>query len=252
MLLAGDAVHIHTPAGGQGMNTRDHRRPQPGLEAGPGRLRPRPRAVAGHLWARTAAGRSAGAGPDARPGPVREPDQPGAAGAAGRHRPGSVPGGPDPPGARCAAGLRSTSATRPAAAPFPAGSPAGPGSGSDSPTWRYEHRTGAETGSLPSCVADVHVIVVTGADPASPTASPALQPYRDLFEVVTRGPGDARASRAWSVVLVRPDGYVAAYSRPDQLETVVSFCGGCPAEPRPADPAGGRSGQPGPAHVTIQ
>lgn len=96
-------------------------------------------------------------------------------------------------------------------------------------------------------------MVVTGADPASLAASPALQPYRDLFEVVTRGPGDARASRAWSVVLVRPDGYVAAYGRPDRLETVVGYLrrlSGGTATGRPGGPAA--SGQPGPAHVTIQ
>ncbi|MGO8889842.1 MAG: hypothetical protein ACLP8X_20950 [Streptosporangiaceae bacterium] len=58
-----------------------------------------------------------------------------------------------------------------------------------------------------------HVMVLTGADPDSEPASPRPDAYQDLFEVVTRGPGDARAfrrSRAGSVFLVRPDGHIAA------------------------------------------
>jgi hypothetical protein len=88
-----------------------------------------------------------------------------------------------------------------------------------------------------------HVMVVTGADPDSALASPALKPYRDLFEAVTRGPGDARAfrsSRAGSVFLVRPDGYIAARGRPDRLQTVWATCRSCPAKPRSAAPAGRR------------
>ena len=71
-----------------------------------------------------------------------------------------------------------------------------------------------------------HVMIVTGADPDSVLASPALQPYRDLFEVITRGSGDARAfrgGRAASVFLVRPDGYIAARGRPDRLEMVLGY-----------------------------
>ncbi len=70
-----------------------------------------------------------------------------------------------------------------------------------------------------------HVMVVTGADPDSVLASPALQPYWDLFEVITRS-GDARAfrgGRAGSVFLVRPDGYLAARGRPDRLEMVLGY-----------------------------
>jgi 2-polyprenyl-6-methoxyphenol hydroxylase-like FAD-dependent oxidoreductase len=71
-----------------------------------------------------------------------------------------------------------------------------------------------------------HVIVVTGADPDSALASPALDPYRGLFEAVARGPGDARVFRgghAGSVFLVRPDGYIAARGRPDRLERVLGY-----------------------------
>jgi 2-polyprenyl-6-methoxyphenol hydroxylase-like FAD-dependent oxidoreductase len=84
-----------------------------------------------------------------------------------------------------------------------------------------------------------HVMVVTGADPARVLASPALQPHRDLLEAVTRGPGDAytfRRSRAASVVLVRPDGYIAARGTPDRLDTVLSYLQKLSGKPRPADP----------------
>ena len=71
-----------------------------------------------------------------------------------------------------------------------------------------------------------HVMVVTGADPGGTLGRPALEPYRDLFEVVTRGPGDARAfrgGRGGLVFLVRPDGYIAARGRPDRLDTVLGY-----------------------------
>ncbi len=71
-----------------------------------------------------------------------------------------------------------------------------------------------------------HVIVVTGADPDRALASPALTPYRDLFEVVTCRSGHAhtlRSTRAGSVLLVRPDGYLAARARPDKPETVLGY-----------------------------
>jgi 2-polyprenyl-6-methoxyphenol hydroxylase-like FAD-dependent oxidoreductase len=71
-----------------------------------------------------------------------------------------------------------------------------------------------------------HVIVVTGAAPDSALADPALEPYRDLVEVVTRGSPDARAfrsTRAGSVFLVRPDGYLAARARPDKPQTVLGY-----------------------------
>jgi hypothetical protein len=71
-----------------------------------------------------------------------------------------------------------------------------------------------------------HVIVVTGADPDNALASPALEPYRDLFEVVTCGSADARVfrgTRAGSVFLVRPDGYLAARARPDKPQIVLGY-----------------------------
>ncbi|MGO8895730.1 MAG: hypothetical protein ACLQB1_39430, partial [Streptosporangiaceae bacterium] len=65
-------------------------------------------------------------------------------------------------------------------------------------------------------------MIVTGADPDSVLGGPALESYRDLFEIVTRSPSDARAfrgGRGGLVFLVRPDGYIAARGRPDRLET---------------------------------
>jgi hypothetical protein len=100
-----------------------------------------------------------------------------------------------------------------------------------------------------------HVIVVTGADPDHTLANPALEPYRDLFEVVA-GAGDARAfrnGRAGSVVLIRPDGYVAARGRPDRLEAVLSYLGELSGETeisRPGRPTA--PGDPDPAPATVQ
>ena len=67
-----------------------------------------------------------------------------------------------------------------------------------------------------------HVMVVTGVGPDSAAASTALQPYRELLEVVTSCPGLPR-SRAGSVVLIRPDGYIAARGTLDKLETVLDY-----------------------------
>ena len=91
-----------------------------------------------------------------------------------------------------------------------------------------------------------HVLVVTGADPADALAGPALGAYRDLFEVVTAGPSDGRAfrgRRAGSVVLIRPDGYVAACGRPDRMQTVLGYLrdlsgAGEVSRPGPPVPAG--------------
>jgi 2-polyprenyl-6-methoxyphenol hydroxylase-like FAD-dependent oxidoreductase len=101
-----------------------------------------------------------------------------------------------------------------------------------------------------------HVMVVTGTDPADALADPALQPYRDLFEVVTRGPGNARAvdgSRARAVYLIRPDGYVAARGRPDGLQTVLGYLRGLSGGTGTGEP--GRpaaSGEPGPATAVVR
>ena len=101
-----------------------------------------------------------------------------------------------------------------------------------------------------------HVMVVTGADSDTAPASPALTPYRDLFEVVTRGPQDARTShrsRAGSVFLVRPDGYVAARGRPDRLATVLEYLQQLSSQTRTSGPSQPHaSDKPGPALATIR
>jgi 2-polyprenyl-6-methoxyphenol hydroxylase-like FAD-dependent oxidoreductase len=71
-----------------------------------------------------------------------------------------------------------------------------------------------------------HVVVITGVDRHRPLATSALDPYRGLFEVVTCGSEDAHAFRkagAGSVFLVRPDGYLAARARLDKPETVLGY-----------------------------
>ena len=98
-------------------------------------------------------------------------------------------------------------------------------------------------------------MIVTGADPDSALAGPALIPCRDLFEVVTRGSGDGRAfrsGRAGAVFLVRPDGYLAARARPDKLQTVLGYLQELRPNPdQPARPPAA-SRQPDPAPATIE
>jgi 2-polyprenyl-6-methoxyphenol hydroxylase-like FAD-dependent oxidoreductase len=74
-----------------------------------------------------------------------------------------------------------------------------------------------------------HVLVVPAADVASVLREPGLQPYRSDLCIVTGG--TRLASRILNdgtgpVVLVRPDGYVAARGRPGKLEPVTSYLRG--------------------------
>jgi hypothetical protein len=61
--------------------------------------------------------------------------------------------------------------------------------------------------------------------PRGALASPALTLYRDLLEVVTRRTGahTFSRSRAGSIVLIRPDGYIAARGTPDRLDAVPGY-----------------------------
>ena len=70
-----------------------------------------------------------------------------------------------------------------------------------------------------------HVLVVTGADPADALAGPALEPYRDLFEVVTAVPGRARLPRRpRRVRCPGPAGRIRRrLRRPDRMETVLGY-----------------------------
>ena len=67
-----------------------------------------------------------------------------------------------------------------------------------------------------------HVMVVIGGGPDGAAPSTQLNPYRELLEVVTSCHGPRRG-RAGSVILVRPDGYIAACGTLDKLETVLDY-----------------------------
>jgi 2-polyprenyl-6-methoxyphenol hydroxylase-like FAD-dependent oxidoreductase len=101
-----------------------------------------------------------------------------------------------------------------------------------------------------------HVMVITGADSACTPAHPALEPYRDLLEVVTRGPGDAHTfshSRTGSVVLIRPDGYIAACGTPGGLEPVLGYLQELSRRTEISQPGQATaSGKPGPTLAAIR
>ena len=151
VLLAGDAVHIHTPAGGQGMNTgitdahnlgwklalvADGRAPDRLLDTYGAEREP----VAGQVLALTHALVRVGTMTHPVKRALRDITVPAAFGI-GRST-----------GARSAAGPRSTWPTRPAASPRPAAAAAGPGPGSESRTSRCSRPRGP-AGSSPSCAA---------------------------------------------------------------------------------------------------
>jgi 2-polyprenyl-6-methoxyphenol hydroxylase-like FAD-dependent oxidoreductase len=73
-----------------------------------------------------------------------------------------------------------------------------------------------------------HVLLVSGPDPAGMAASPALRPYGDVLAIVG-GDFDGRRltlrGRAGRVHLVRPDGHIAARGRLDQMAAVLDYLG---------------------------
>jgi 2-polyprenyl-6-methoxyphenol hydroxylase-like FAD-dependent oxidoreductase len=249
VLLAGDAVHIHTPAGGQGMNTGITDAHNLGwklalVAAGraPGQLldtygrerEPVAAQVLGltHMLVRFGTMR--------RPVPqaLRDAIVPAA------FRVGPVHRRAVRRWTQVNVGYPASSLTRP-----------GRGRGRPRPGERapdIEVRTREGTTRLFSVLRrGRHVMIVTGADPAGLPCRPALRPYRDLLEVVTGGPRDGHAGRgrrAGSVVLIRPDGYIAARGRPDRMEAVLGYLRdlsgtgeiGRPAPPAPPVPASAR------------
>ena len=71
-----------------------------------------------------------------------------------------------------------------------------------------------------------HVLLVPAAGAASVLSDPGLQPYRSGLDVVTNDAGQTRGIRndgAGPVVLVRPDGYVAARGRPGSMHSVTGY-----------------------------
>jgi 2-polyprenyl-6-methoxyphenol hydroxylase-like FAD-dependent oxidoreductase len=79
-----------------------------------------------------------------------------------------------------------------------------------------------------------HVLIMAGGDALTSPASPALDAYGDLVEVVTSAPEQARVpSGAVPVCLVRPDGHVAVQTRLKTLGPVLEYL----ADLRGATPA---------------
>jgi 2-polyprenyl-6-methoxyphenol hydroxylase-like FAD-dependent oxidoreductase len=80
-----------------------------------------------------------------------------------------------------------------------------------------------------------HVLLVPAAHAASVLSDSALRPYRTDLDVITGGPGPHD-----DVVLVRPDGHVAARGRPGNMEAVSGYLRDLLSEPA-GDPASSSS-----------
>ncbi len=71
-----------------------------------------------------------------------------------------------------------------------------------------------------------HVLVVPATDPARLLAGSGLRPYRRDLEIVTATPRQSailRRQGAAPVILIRPDGYVAALGSPASLHAVTGY-----------------------------
>jgi hypothetical protein len=79
------------------------------------------------------------------------------------------------------------------------------------------------------------VLVVPAARAASVLSDPGLRPYRRDLDVVTGDdashPSRIRNDGTGPVVLVRPDGYVAARGRPGSMHSVTGYLRGLFSEP---------------------
>ena len=224
VLLAGDAVHIHTPAGGQGMNTgimdahnlgwklalvASGRATDTLLDSYGAERRP----VADEVLKLTHA--------LVRHGTMSHPVKRG-------FRDIVVPalGRTTVIQRRTARRLSQVYVTYP---PGPLTSPDG-GRGRPRPGQRMPDitvRAGGQAATLHSILrGGRHVLVVPADDPASALDDVGLRPYRKDFSVVT---GDARETTGLRnngtrhIVLVRPDGHVAARGRPGNMHAVTSY-----------------------------
>jgi hypothetical protein len=74
-----------------------------------------------------------------------------------------------------------------------------------------------------------HVLVVPAAHAASVAGDLALRPYRTDLETVTR-------AGAGPVILIRPDGHVAARGRPGRMKAVTGYLRDLFGEPAEAGP----------------
>lgn len=224
VLLAGDAVHIHTPAGGQGMNTgimdahnlgwklalvASGRAPDALLESYGTERRP----VADEVLKLTHALVHYGSMSHPVKRRIRDIVVP----ALGRttviqHR-----------------AARRLSHVYVAYPPGPLTSPdrgrGGPGPGQRMPDLQV--RAGSQAARLHSVLrGGRHVLVVPAADSASVLDDAGLRPYREDLDVVTvdaRETTGLRNDGTRHVVLVRPDGYVAARGRPGTMDAVTCY-----------------------------
>ena len=88
-------------------------------------------------------------------------------------------------------------------------------------------RVGSQPATLHSVLRDGrHVLLVPAAHLSSVLGDPGLRPYRTDLDVatgdVTQAPGP-RDHRTGPVVLVRPDGHVAARGRPGRMDAVTGY-----------------------------
>ena len=76
-----------------------------------------------------------------------------------------------------------------------------------------------------------HVLLVPAAHAASVLSDPALRRYRTDLDVVTQAPGPHE-----DVILIRPDGHVAARGRPGRMEAVMGYLRDLLGEPAGSPP----------------
>jgi hypothetical protein len=87
-----------------------------------------------------------------------------------------------------------------------------------------------------------HVLVVPAAHAASTLSDAGLRAYRRDLDIVTPAPD---GNGTGPVVLVRPDGHVAARGRPGSLEAVTGYLRDLFTEAEPGRRPGRRSSYPG-------
>jgi hypothetical protein len=224
VLLAGDAVHIHTPAGGQGMNTgitdahnlgwklalvASGRAPDSLLDSYGSERRP----VADEVLklTHTLVHYSSVSHPLKRR--ARDILVPALSRSSMIQR-------------RAAGRLSHISlAYPPGPLARPDRGPGAPRAGQRMPD--IQVHAGGQAATLHSILRDGrHVLVVPAAEAADILCDPGLRPYwRDLAVVTrdSRQPPRFRNDGTGPVVLVRPDGFVAARGRPDRLHQVTGY-----------------------------
>ena len=95
----------------------------------------------------------------------------------------------------------------------------------------------------PSCAAAWHVLVVPAAHAASVLSDSGLQVYRRDFDIVTHAPTPGGHGHG-PFVLIRPDGHVAARGRPGNMEAVTGYLRDLFTEPAgPATTSAGAAAQ---------